>query len=304
VALEGLCRRFGIAAGVLAAAAAGAYAQRALPAPTPTPTGCRAELPAGETEDGGKVRAISDGRSFVLEDGRDIRVAGVEVPLPPGSGEVGERAQAARAASQASRAALESMIGGQTIKLRPSGAADDRYGRMLAHVYVVRGASAQSVAHEMLGRGFARFSAQIGNTAGKNAGDRPTDRLCAGELLGRERAAREAKLGLWGEPYYGIVGAESGAELVAERGYFTVIEGKVVSVRESGGTIYVNFGRRWSEALTVTILKRNERNFAAAGLEPRRLENRRVRVRGWVEERNGPRIEAARPEQIEVAERN
>ena len=99
------------------------------------------------------------------------------------------------------------------------------------------------------------------------------------------------------------MGAESGAELVAERGLFTVVEGKVLSVRESGGTIYVNFGRRWSEALTVTILKRNERSFAAAGLEPKRLENRRVRVRGWVEQRNGPRIEAIRPEQIEIAER-
>ena len=122
--------------------------------------------------------------------------------------------------------------------------------------------------------------------------------------LGGSVPPRDAKLGLWGEPYYGVVGAESGAELVAERGYFTVVEGKVVSVRESGGTIYVNFGRRWSEALTVTISKRHERSFAAAGLEPRRLENRRVRVRGWVEERNGPRIEAARPEQIEIAERN
>jgi len=30
----------------------------------------------------------------------------------------------------------------------------------------------------------------------------------------------------------------------------------VLSVRESGGTIYMNFGRRWSQALTVTILKR------------------------------------------------
>ena len=59
----------------------------------------------------------------------------------------------------------------------------------------------------------------------------------------------------------------------------------------------MNFGRRWSEALTVTISKRNERNFAAAGLDPKRLENRRVRVRGWIEERNGPRIEAASPEQ-------
>jgi hypothetical protein len=66
----------------------------------------------------------------------------------------------------------------------------------------------------------------------------------------------------------------------------------------------MNFGRRWSQALTVTISKRNERTFAAAGLDLRRLENRRVRVRGWVEERSGPRIEATRPEQIEIAERN
>jgi hypothetical protein len=144
----------------------------------------------------------------------------------------------------------------------------------------------------MLARGFARVST--------NVGDRP----CAQELLARERAAREAKLGLWREPYYAIVAAESWAELIAERGHFTVVEGKVSSVRESGGTIYVNFGRRWSQALTVTILKRHERSFAAAGMEPKRLENRRVRVRGWVEDRNGPRIEATRPEQIEIAEGN
>ena len=65
----------------------------------------------------------------------------------------------------------------------------------------------------------------------------------------------------------------------------------------------MNFGRRWSEALTVTILKRNERNFVASGLDLHRLVNLRVRVRGFIEERNGPRIEATRPEQIELAER-
>jgi hypothetical protein len=82
-----------------------------------------------------------------------------------------------------------------------------------------------------------------------------------------------------------------------------------VSVRESGSTIYVNFGQRWSEDFTVTIQKRNERNFAAAGLDPKSLQGRRVRVRGWVEERGGadgnkggsPWIDAAHPEQIEIA---
>jgi hypothetical protein len=70
----------------------------------------------------------------------------------------------------------------------------------------------------------------------------------------------------------------------------------------------VNFGRRWSEDFSVTIQKRNERNFAAAGLDVKGLAGRRVRVRGWVEARGSagsntggsPWIEAARPEQIEI----
>lgn len=257
--------------------------------PTPTArtqdgalTACRFEV-AGT----GKVRAITDGRSFILEDGREIRLAAIEVPLAPAA-ESGPRAEAGLAA----RAALESMLASQSVELRQNAAGADRYGRTLAMVYVMRDGAQQSAAHEMLARGFARVAAHVG------------DRPCAEELLAQERGARRAKLGLWSEPYYVIAAAENGAQLAAERGRFTVAEGNVLSVRESAGTIYLNFGRRWSQALTVTISKRDERVFAAAGVEPKKLENRRVRVRGWVEERNGPRIEATRPEQIEIAERN
>jgi hypothetical protein len=98
--------------------------------------------------------------------------------------------------------------------------------------------------------------------------------------------------------------AENAADLLAERGRFTVVEGQVLSVRPSGGTIYVNFGRRWSQDFTVTVAKRNERRFAAAGQELSKLAGRRVRVRGTLEERGGPWIEAAHPEQIEIAERD
>jgi hypothetical protein len=62
----------------------------------------------------------------------------------------------------------------------------------------------------------------------------------------------------------------------------------------------VNFGRRWSQDFTVAILKRNERLFTGAGLAPKALAGRHVEVRGWIEERGGPAIEAARPEQIEI----
>ena len=73
-----------------------------------------------------------------------------------------------------------------------------------------------------------------------------------------------------------------------------------MSVHPSGGTIYVNFGRRWTRDFTVIILRRLEKAFTAAGVEPKKLESRRIRVRGWIEQRGGPVITAETPEQIEV----
>jgi endonuclease YncB( thermonuclease family) len=244
------------------------------------PNSCRLEAIGA-----GKVGAVIDGRSFLLDDGREVRLPGIEVPLPPLAGEAGPRADAGNAA----RDALASMIAGAAVELRAATRLSDRYNRILAHAYYTHQGTEKSAAHELLAKGLARVSGEATE--------------CAADLLASERPARESKLGLWAEPYYAVVGAERFTDLLAERGHFTVVEGRVLSVRESGGTIYMNFGRRWSEALTVTISKRNERNFAVAGLDPKRLENRRVRVRGWIEERNGPRIEALRPEQIEIAER-
>src|SRR5258707_2403740 len=48
-----------------------------------------------------KIRAITDGRSFILEDGREIRLAGIDVPLPPAHGESGAKAEAGLAARPA-----------------------------------------------------------------------------------------------------------------------------------------------------------------------------------------------------------
>ena len=119
-------------------------------------------------------------------------------------------------------------------------------------------------------------------------------------MLSAEQAARAAKLGLWSEPAHAARQADDPANVLSERGRFTLVEGKVLSVRESGGTIYVNFGRRWSEDFTATLLKRNERAFTTAGLDLKKLSGSTVRLRGVIEERGGPWLELTRPEQIEV----
>jgi endonuclease YncB( thermonuclease family) len=269
-----------IVAGLVAGSVSDACAQTVAPA---SATACRFESIGT-----GTVTKILDGRSFQLSDGREVRVAAVEVPSAPGLADTGARAASGRAAI----AALETILAGRSVELRQSGLATDRYGRLVAHAYFVRDGAERSAAHELLARGYARVAAKVGHAA------------CAAELLAQERQARAGGLGLWAGSDHAILGAERATDLLSERGRFTVVEGKVLSVRESGGTIYMNFGRRWSEALTVTILKRDERIFAGAGLQPSTLENRRLRVRGYVEERNGPRIEAKAPEQIEIADRN
>jgi hypothetical protein len=96
--------------------------------------------------------------------------------------------------------------------------------------------------------------------------------------------------------------AENLTRLQAERGRFALVEGKALSVRESGATIYVDFGRRRTQGITVIILRRLQRAFTAAGIEPKKLEGRRIRVRGWLEQRGGPIISAETPEQIEFAD--
>jgi endonuclease YncB( thermonuclease family) len=243
---------------------------------------CR--LPAFAT---GIAGAAKDGRTFALEDGREVRLAGIEVPALA-SGQLAHNAAPAAAAT----GYLQSLVTGRTVVLKGPAPDRDRYGRLVAQVDVRLETGERWVQAEMTAAGHSRVGAHAG------------DRGCTAELMRRERAARAAKLGLWSDPYYGMRRAEDPAAVSRERGRFTIVEGNVLSVRESGGTIYVNFGRRWSEDFTVTIAKRNERAFAAAGLEPKRLAGRRIRVRGFIEERGGPWVEASRPEQIEVMERN
>jgi endonuclease YncB( thermonuclease family) len=236
----------------------------------------------GDTIARGVVKRVIDGRTFMLDDGREVRLAAVEVPLPEGS------------PGAAAEAALDALVGGDDIVLRRADIETDRYGRLVAYAYAVRDGDELFAQGELIASGFARVGDHVGG------------RSCALELLNSENAARAAKLGLWADSHYDVLDAEAPTDVLARRGRFALVEGKVVSVRESGATIYVNFGRRWSEDFTVTVLKRNERNFTAAGLDLKGLAGRRIRVRGYIEARGGtgqsPWIEADYPEQIETAD--
>jgi endonuclease YncB( thermonuclease family) len=254
---------------------------------------CGGEMVAHATVD-----RIVDGRTLVLDDGRPVRLAAIEVPSLALPGALPGEPQGH--GGDAAKAALEALLGGDEVALRQADAGLDhnldRYGRIVAYAYAIRDGAELFAQGALVESGFARVADRVGN------------RTCAEALLKGESAARTAELGLWRDPYYEVLHADAPVDVLAQRGRFALVEGQVVSVRESGATIYINFGRQWSESFAVTISKRNERNFAAAGIDVMGLAGRRVRVRGWVEAHGAdgsvPWMEAARPEQIEIADQN
>ena len=247
----------------------------------------------GETLARGTVSRVVDGRTFVLDDEREVRLAAIEVPPLSSPQEPGTAP-----GGTAARDALAALLAGAEIVLKRAEAPSDRYGRVLAYAFPVRGGIEHSAQAELISAGLARVAARIGN------------RDCAAELLGRERAVRQAKPSqakpsLAFGPVRIMICSTPPTPPTCWPSEAASRWSRVrwCRCRESGATIYVNFGRRWTEDFTVTILKRSERTFTAAGMEPKRLAGRRVRVRGWIEERGGPWIEAAHPEQIELTDR-
>jgi endonuclease YncB( thermonuclease family) len=247
-----------IVAAVLAAPAT-SFAAREAP--------CMAEV-AGE----GRVAAVIDARTLRLQDGREVRLAGVEDTV------------SGVAAGPAQRAALESLVGSRDVTLRGA-SAPDRYGRIIAIAFI-QGQN-QPVQARLIEDGHLIVTAAF------------DDEDCASYLRRSEARARRAKRGLWAEPA-ALKNTEMPGDILAVVGQFVVAEGRVESVREAGATVYINFGRRWTQDFAVTISGRNKAAFEAAGVPFKSLERKRVRVRGWVESRGGPRIHASWSGQIEL----
>jgi endonuclease YncB( thermonuclease family) len=230
----------------------------------------------------GHVADILDARTFRLQDGREIRLAGIEP--------VTSQTTAANRA-----AALSAILNGRDVTLRADDDTPDRYGREPAFVFLASSNSSSAetpsaeilVQSELLMQGEALVSATV------------TDKECAAVLMAAEAAARQAKRGIWADPA-AIKNPESPGDILAGIGQFTLVEGKVLSVRQAGATTYLNFGRNWTRDFAVTISRRVLAVFEAAGIAPKSLENQRIRVRGWIEARNGPRIEVLRVGQIEL----
>jgi hypothetical protein len=218
-----------------------------------------------------RVTAVEGSRTLVLADGRKIRLAGIEWGVP----------------AETAHNLLADLLLNRRVTLKaPERSEPARYGRIYAFPSV--SGSETPIQYPLLERGMVLVSGRV------------SDRACADALRKAEKQARDQGLGVFTAGAAGAHKSDNHDAILKDLGRFAVVEGKVLSVRESGNLIYVNFGRRWSEDFTVTIAKRHQGAFISGGVAPKSLSGKIVRVRGFIEERAGPWIDATGPVQFET----
>ncbi|WP_240230835.1 thermonuclease family protein [Devosia lacusdianchii] len=233
---------------------------------------------------GGTVVQVTDGDTVVLHTGTVVRMIGTQAPKLP----LGREGFETWPLAPEAKAALEAIALNKTVQLGYGGEEIDRYERALAHVFVETDDGLVWAQQAMVARGLARVYSF------------PDNRACLDLLFAAEGRARTAGLGIWRDPYYSTRAADAPGDLLARAGHYELVEGRILLADQSGGRVYLNFGRFWKEDFTAVIEAQALRLFAETGVDPLMLEGALVRVRGWVDDRDGPRIEITHPEQIEV----
>ena len=224
------------------------------------------------------VTEVVDGDTVTLDDGRAVRLVGIQSPkLSLGRARVADQPLAKEA-----KGVLEELVLGQRVTLFFGGATGDRHGRHLAHL---RRDDDLWIQGELLRRGLARVYSF------------PDNRAEVAAMLGIEDEARQARRGIWRLDYFRVRDAGDAGRFI---GRFELVVGKVMSAATANGRTYLNFGADWKQDFTATISPRDRTSFRSGGIDPLTWDGRAIRVRGWIKSLNGPMIEVTHPEQVEV----
>jgi endonuclease YncB( thermonuclease family) len=232
----------------------------------------------------GTIAQIKDAETLELADGTIVRLIGAKTPQAP----LGWRGDDAWPLVEDAKDAVKRLASGAEVELRFGGNRTDRHGYALAQVYVVKDGKLQWLQEELVRAGLARVYSF------------PDNRACVAELLTQEAEARAAKRGIWNSWAYRVLDANDAERIGRLSHSYQLVEGVVAGTGESRGRVYLNFTQDWRTDFTIAVEPKDVPSFTAAGLDLKSLKGKRVRVRGWVEWRNGPMIVADHPEQIEL----
>ena len=233
-----------------------------------------AERACLEGTSGARAVAAADARSLTLHDGRVLRIAGIE-PFDL------LRSDLADAEATLQQRIVELAVD-RPLSVQLADDAPDRYGRHPALIAVGDALIQEALAHEGLAIAFAGGDALP----------------CFERILAAEADARNAGRGFW--PGAALPGADPDA-LAARVGGFAIFEGTVLSVGNRSTRTYLNFGRYWSEDVTVEIAAGDRKAFGGEDALAA-LAGETVRVRGFLEEKSGPMMALSSAMQLELVD--
>ena len=206
----------------------------------------------------GVVKRVYDGDTLQLEDGRKVRLIGIDTPEIFSK----KRAIASDIKSSGERARVSLLQQLATSKNRISlsyGAQRfDRYGRTLAHVFLPNGKNVQAW---LISEGYA-----IAFTTPPN--DKMTN--CYRRL---ELVAQQKKRGIWQMSQYQV---KQSHQLSKKSQGFHRLQGRVSRVRVSRNKVTLVL----DDKVDINIYKENIQNFNAYLLN--NLQGKNIRVRGWI----------------------
>lgn len=217
-----------------------------------------ATCPASRYDDGGVVRWVVDGDTLELSDGRRVRLLGINTP------ELGHDDRPAEPLAEPARTFLESKAApGTRVKLRLDSEHEDRYGRLLAHVFLHDGVNVQA---ELLAAGLAMTLVVPPNLWNHD---------CYARL---EQAARADQRGIWRLDRFRPAVAD---RLDPDARGFRIVTGKVERVGKGRKNLWLKL----APGVAVRVPRDDLIYFEDIALDA--LVGRRVEARGYLARRGG-----------------
>jgi micrococcal nuclease len=203
-----------------------------------------------------RVKTVYDGDTVVLEDGRKIRLLGINTP------EVQHRDKLADAGGDEAKRWLADKLKNARVRLEIGPEKTDKYGRTLAHLFTEK---KEHINLQLVQAGLASVSIY------------PPELLYINELVKAQDQAERAKLGIWGRPEYVAIPVSS----LTEAGHpgWTRLVGKVVNIHLTRKSVYLEF----SDAFDVRI----ESKWLDLFPDVNSYLGKTVEVRGWLNKRAG-----------------
>lgn len=213
-----------------------------------------------------------------LHDGRFVHLVGLDIPYL--------HAREDSPLAPLTIKILKDMLEGERVHIYQSRNQAGHINRMEHYqAHIERASDKQWVQGMLLSLGLARVRTTLNN------------RDMAKQMYQIEKQARVEGIGIWEDESYALLTPKSAMN---QRDHFAIIEGVVQSTALKRNTIYINFGKDWRTDFTIAISAKARRLFTKAQIDPLQWNQKKIRVRGWLEQFNGPYMKIDHPERVEI----